>query len=281
MACFGAAFAIFGRETDLSPTSRPGRSGSARVEQIPVIWELPERLTPTTKLVIWLPAGLATMETARPVMLRLAAVGYLAVSFDSWERGSRSTEALESLMPRVWANFPQVAWPLYGNGALELMRVADWAARAFGVTPPFAVGGVSAGGDIAVAAAGLDPRMACVAAVVATPDWRRPGMHVDGQLVGSGEPDAYAAWLYERINPITNPGSYAHRPAMLFECGAQDDHVPADGAQRFQQALAPVYALDEARIRVTLHSGVGHDTVPEMLDNCMAWLRTHVPPDER
>jgi dienelactone hydrolase len=142
------------------------------------------------------------------------------------------------------------------------------------------VGGVSAGGDIAVAAAGLDPRIACVAAVIATPDWRRPGMKVGGELVGSGEPDAYAAWLYERINPLGNLGSYAHRPAMLFECGAQDDHVPADGALRFQEALAPIYAQHASRIRVTLHPGVGHDPVPAMLENCMAWLHTQVPPAE-
>jgi uncharacterized protein len=62
---------------------------------------------------------------------------------------------------------------------------------------------------------------------------------------------------------------------MLFECGEDDEHVPPDGALRFQKALAPLYAPDEARLRVTLHPGLGRGTAPAMLDNCMAWLRTH------
>lgn len=268
-----AASAVKG--ASMTTSSGPIRTGAARVEQIPVSWALPERVERHSRLVIWLAPGLAKMEAVLPVLERLALAGYVAVSFDSWERGARATENPATLMPRVWANWPLAAWPIHGNGALEVLRVVDWAAKEFAVSPPFAVGGNSLGGDIAVAAAGLDRRIGCVAVTVATPDWKRPGMRVDGALVAPGEPDAYASYFYDRINPLTNLRSYSHRPAIAFECGADDDHVPADGAIRFQSALADVYGEMKARVRVNLHPGVGHSTVPAMMANCIAWLREH------
>ena len=250
----------------------PLRRGSARAEQIPITWVAPADTVPASKLVIWLAPGLMEMRAVEPVLERLAHVGYLAVSFDSWGRGSRCRESPETLMPRVAANFPLVAWPVLGHGALEVLRVADWAAREFAVAPPFAVGGNSLGGDIAVAAAGLDTRIGCVATTVATPDWRRTG----GPLA-PGAPDAYARYFCDRIDPLTNVASYAHRPALAFECGAIDDRVPPDGARRFVAALAGVYGDAAAsRLRVTLHPGVGHETVPAMMENCLHWLRRHV-----
>ena len=63
---------------------------------------------------------------------------------------------------------------------------------------------------------------------------------------------------------------------MTFECCEHDDHVPADGALRFQRALADVYGELQARVRVNLHPGVGHATVPAMMVNCVAWLEEHV-----
>ena len=53
------------------------------------------------------------------------------------------------------------------------------------------------GGDISVALAGIDHRIIRVAAIVATPDWTRPGMRDvrgSGEILPQGEPDAYAWW---------------------------------------------------------------------------------------
>jgi uncharacterized protein len=260
----------------MTTSSNSLQTGYGKVEQIPVMWVLPEKVTPQCKLVIWLAGGFSKMETVLPILELLALVGYVAVSFDSWERGSRATEEPDVVATRAWANFPLVAFPLLGNGALEVLRVVDWAAKEFNLSAPFAVDGRSLAGDIAVAAAGLDPRIACVAAIVATPDWKRPGMHVDGVLIGEGQPDAYASYFYNRINPITNPRSYAHCPAILFECGAKDDHVPPDGALRFQKILADVYGEKTNRIRVNLHPNLGHGSVPKMMDNCLAWFQKHI-----
>lgn len=157
----------------------PLRRSSVRAEQIPITWVAPERSETAPKLVIWLAPGLMEMASVEPVLERLAHAGYLAVSFDSWGRGSRCRESPDTLMPRAAANFPLVAWPFLGHGALEVLRVADWAGREFAAAPPFAVGGNSLGGDIAVAAAGLGPRIGCVATTSASRptapggSWRR------------------------------------------------------------------------------------------------------------
>ena len=64
-------------------------------------------------------------------------------------------------------------WPLAGRTVLESLRVLDWADQQFGVTCPRVAGGVSMGGDIAVALAGIDERITRVAVLVATPELRR------------------------------------------------------------------------------------------------------------
>jgi dienelactone hydrolase len=251
------------------------RTGTATFEHIPIIWVLPAETPASPRLVIWLTDGLGPKEATLPMLERLASAGFAGVSFDSPQRGSRALESEEAIGPRAFANWPNVVWPAIAHGALEALRVIDWAAREFDLKPPYAVGGVSLGGDIAIAAAGLDTRIGCVASIVGTPDWRRPGMHVAGELVPAGDPDSYARYLYDRINPMTNLRSYSHRPAMTFECGADDDHVPPDGALRFQAALAPIYGESGALLRVNLHPGVRHQDAPAMLDNCVAWLKAH------
>ena len=46
-------------------------------------------------------------------------------------------------------------------------------------------------------------------------------------------------------------------PWQTFECGADDTHVPPDGALRFRDALAEAYPHAAASVRVTLHPGTG------------------------
>jgi len=262
------------------PATRP-RRGSAEVEHIPVMWVTPAREPEHPKLALWLSGGIAGMNASGRELDALADAGFVAISFDSFQRGTRAAEAMAAFYPRMIANFPQVAWPIYANSALETLRILDWAADEFGIEPPFYLGGHSAGGDIVVAAAGLDARIGCVAAICAAPDWRRPGMHAEGRLVGPGKPDAYARWLYEHVDPLTHVGAYSHRPAMTFECGADDDHVPPDGALRFREALlAGPYADSPERIRVTLHAGMRHEYTPEMWEACLAWFRQHAAADK-
>jgi len=135
------------------------------------------------------------------------------------------------------------------------------------------------GGDVAIATAGTDRRIWCVAAMLATPDWLRPGMKdfTDPEIeFGQGEADTYARFFYDRFNPLTHLESYAHLPNITSECGAQDTLVPPDGASRFQEALKSIYGSEATRLRVNLHPNTGHDpTAHQMWQNCLEWLINH------
>ena len=108
---------------------------------------------------------------------------------------------------------------------------------------------------------------------VATADWLRPG-----SFEPPGEPDAEARARYDRHNPLTNLESYRHTPAINFQCGALDEQVPSDGAQRFVAALRQeIYANCPDRLEVILHEGVPHRFTDEAWDNCITWFRQHLP----
>jgi dienelactone hydrolase len=246
--------------------------GGRSVEFIPVIWAPPQTQTRPAKLVIWLSGGISPKEETIPQLEDLARAGFVAVSFDSYHRGSRSPESADEYFGRVFDNFPNIMWPVLANSAMEVLRVIDWAAAEFGAEPPFYAGGYSMGGDIATGAAGLDPRIGCVATVGSTPDWRRPGARAGLIVVGPGAPDAYARHLYAHVDPYSNLSRFAHRPAITFECGAQDDHVPPSGALRFTEALAATYAEQPERLRVTLHEGSGHEFTSRKWRNCLDWF---------
>ena len=249
---------------------------AALVDHIPMIWVPTHQLDAATRLAVWLPAGLGKKEDTLPYLQQLTAAGFLALSFDPCQHGERATdESVEQKFTRAMSNFPYTIWPIIGQSALDSLRVIEWAIAEFGIAPPCYIGGVSLGGDIAVAAAGVDSRIGCVGAILATPDWRRPGMHAQGQLVPSGRADAYAQFFYDRINPITNLTGYAHCPAITFECGAEDDHVPPEGALRFQDALQETYRTQPDRLRVSLHPDVGHRSTPAMWQNCLQWFLGH------
>jgi len=131
-------------------------------------------------------------------------------------------------------------------------------------------------GDVAIATSGIDRRIQSVAAMLATPDWLRPGMKDFANPsieFAQGEADSYAKFFYDRFNPLTHLESFSHLPEITFECGAQDTLVPPDGALRFQKALNSMYGQDARRLRANLHENAGHDpTIPKMWQNCLDWF---------
>ena len=62
----------------------------------------------------------------------------------------------------------------------------------------------------------------------------------------AGEPTGVALWL-------THLDAYRRDVAISFQCGGADQHVPADGAIRFRDALG-----SGDRIRVDVHPGLSH-----------------------
>jgi uncharacterized protein len=237
-----------------------------RIDHIPAIWIEPVGRAASGKLAVWLPGFTGSKESTEPQLRQLAAKGFTALSFDPWQHGERATESAEELTTRVFSNFRRYMCPIFGQTALDFLRVVDWARAHLSAGPRVYAGGISMGGDIAVAVAGIDPRIVCVAAIGSTPDWLRAGTEI-----APGEPDAYARFFYDRLDPLTHWEAYRARPAVDFECGAEDRHVPPQGALSFRDTLG----APPDRVRVNLHSGVGHTTTEAMWQNCLEWLVSH------
>jgi uncharacterized protein len=234
---------------------------STWVEHIPVLWVEPASGPQRRQLVIFLPNLCGTKEQVADLLEELAAQGFVALSFDSWQHGERGTESREEMVRRVFGAFRKHMWPILGQTTLDTLRILDWAVATLGVEPAVRIGGLSMGGDIAVAVAGVDRRVVRVVSVVATPDWLRPGMHAafkPDTLVDQGTPDAYAQFFYDHLNPLTHLAGYSYSPEITFYCGEKDTHVPADGALRFQAALRQAYPSAANGVSVQLIRGLAH-----------------------
>lgn len=157
--------------------------------------------------------------------LQRASVDGLPVGLDPFRLGERGDGDDRAVVASVFAHFRRDMWPILGQTTLDAVRVLDWATARFPVAADDIVaGGLSMGGDIGVALAGIDRRVTRVAAVGATPDWTRPGMrHVGNpeEVILQGDPTSFGQWMYSHLDPMTHPGGYAHGPAIAFELGAE------------------------------------------------------------
>ena len=244
----------------------------ASVEGIPILVIAPKE-TKARPLVIWLTGFSGQKESVEAHLREFAKQGFLALSFDPHQHGERRIESREELVKRVRGNIRRHFWPILARTAEETPKVIDWAIKTLGVRPELGMGGISMGGDIAVAAAGVDRRISVVSACIATPDWLRPG-----SFEPPGEPDTAAQADYDRRNPLTHLQLYAHRPAIAFQSGAADKQVPPDGGTRFVTALKPLYAEVAERLVVNLEPDVPHRFTPRMLDDSIQWFAKHLKP---
>lgn len=251
---------------------------STWVDHIPVIWIEPEKVRPKRPLIIFLHHLSGTKESMIPFLQDLAKKGFVALSFDAWQHGERGTESVNELAIRVFGNFRRQMWPILGQTALDTLRVIDWAIDSLEVEPQVYMGGLSMGGDISVAAGGIDHRIKRVAAVVATPDWLRPGMKDafhPGTVLPAGEPDPYAEYFYNCLNPLTNLDHYEDGPPIQFFCGEKDTHVPPEGAYRFKTALGERFPEAADRVKIDLIPGLRHlDSRDDRMwwPDCFEWL---------
>ncbi len=252
---------------------------SKLVDRIPVLWVEPDNIEKQIPLAIWLDSFTGNKEHVKPQLDELANSGFLALSFDPIDHGQRAHEKTEEIIARLAANYRYNFWPMLGQTILDTTRIIDWALINLKVSTKVFMGGISMGGDVAVAAAGFDKRIQCVASTIATPDWLRPGMkdYMNPDVdFDQGKSDTYSDFFYNTFNPLTHLESYSHCPAILLECGAKDFLVPPDGALRFQNELVSNYKYNPEQIKINLHEGVGHDpTVPEMWKNCLDWFIKH------
>jgi len=245
---------------------------------IPILLVVPEQVS--GPLALWMSHLGGSKEQCLEQLRALAGAGSPAVSFDAIEHGERAVFDPQQVLTLVMSDFRRSMWPLLGVSALDAMRVVDIVSGDLGRGPDDEVvaGGVSMGGDTAVAFAGIDDRVSRVAALGSTPDWSRPGMtKIDDPSteLDQGNGDRYSHWLRERLDPMLHVESYTRGQEILFECGGDDTHVPADGAERFKRRLGELDADAGARVRVTRHEGLDHRGVcrsPEAMAACATFL---------
>src|SRR5919202_1737574 len=138
------------------------------VDGIPVLLVEPER--PRNDVVLWLTHLGGSAQQTLPMLERLATAGHPAVSFDRVLHGRRSDGRDPwELASEVLSSFRRRMWPILGQTTLEAMRGMTWAQERTGRTGGVRAGGVSMGGDVAVALAGVDDRVSRVATLGSTP----------------------------------------------------------------------------------------------------------------
>ena len=251
------------------------------VDDIPVVLLIPENVSSDPQLVLWISHLGGSSEKERPTMSRLAEHGHPVVSFDPPEHGRRNVgKDPRTFANEVLASFRSRMWPLLGRATLESMRVLTWAQHRLGEAHPVVAGGVSMGGDIAVALAGADTRIRRVAAVGSTPSWERPGMRSladPNEVVDQGEADPCAAWFAEQLDPARHLDNYLRDVSIAFELGGEDQHIPASNAQDFRRALVNRDPHGRDRVRITIRDGLDHfgvTTDEQALGAAIDWLTT-------
>lgn len=62
-------------------------------------------------------------------------------------------------------------------------------------------------------------------------------------LLPPREPDTYAQYFYDHLNPLSHLDAYAHASDINFLRGEQDTHVPPDGAFPFQSSFQEMFPI--------------------------------------
>lgn len=237
---------------------------------IPLIYCLPSR-EPRKRLVIFLTGFSGGKTKVQPFLEHLANAGFHALSFDPWEHEDRRVESQEELVKRIHTNIRRYFWAILGHTIEEVPQVIDWALDRFDIDPnKIGLGGNSMGGDISIAAAGIDRRIRAVGASIATPEWLRPGTK---QSVG--HPDEKALKFFQQYNPMNHIRRYRHRPAIDLQCGMNDQVVPPSSGEFFAEILDAFYGEDSDRVRFQTHD-CAHELKEEMFTNHLEWFIRHL-----
>jgi dienelactone hydrolase len=246
------------------------------VDGIPVL--LVEAEEPGGEVVLWMSHLGGSAEQTLPMLERFAGAGHPAVSFDAVGHGSRGSGDPWEFAAGVLGAFRRRMWPILGQTTLEAMRVLTWAQECTGAPEEARAGGLSMGGDVAIALAGIDRRVARVAAVGSSPDWSRPGMRdlrEGTRVVDQGRADPYAQWFADQLDPMRHLERYRGGAALGFELGGADRHIPKENAQAFVDALLGMHAVAPDRLRVNVHPDLDHmgvTTSAEALEGAAGWL---------
>lgn len=249
------------------------------VASVPVLWEEPVAAG-ERRLVIVIPGFTGTKEMVHDHLRELAAAGYLALGIDPVDHGERTLTGSPDEGDPSNGMFRNPAtgllyhhfWQIVAETAHELPALIDWANATLQASGQVGICGISMGGNSALVAAALDQRIAAITPCMAEADWLRPGSSIPISV-----PNPAIQALYDRYNPLTHPEHYQHCPAMLLQCGADDQLVPPGGAQRFVEALSETYAGCPERLAIEIDPGVGHEFTPRMWQRSLEWFRRFLP----
>ncbi|MDR2504657.1 MAG: alpha/beta hydrolase [Oscillospiraceae bacterium] len=255
------------------------------VDDIPVLYQLPEGNPDELKLCIFLSGLGGTKESLVQYLPYISSRGYLGVVFDNYTHGERAplkadgTQMVRSeISGRAFSNMYRYGWPILGQTVLDVSKVIDYFIDNFGVSPEVVMGGRSMGGDISISAAGIDTRIVRIAPFITTPDWLRPGMHDlgTGEIMDPGMPDSYAQFFYDNFNPIVNLSRYKRGIPMLMVLGELDKHIPPENAERFKENLARIAPDAAAKIQISYTLGKAH-AIPDDVNFVFDWLLLGTP----
>lgn len=226
------------------------------VDGIPTVLLVPDGDT-GGGVVVWMTHLGGSAEQTVPMLERLAAAGHPAVGFDPVLHGARGAGDPWAMATQVLGEFRRRMWPILGQTTLEAMRVLSWAQEATGRPGNALAGGVSMGGDVAIALAGIDARVRRVATVGSTPDWNRPDMRDlrdPAKVIDQGAADPGSQWYADQLDPSRHLERYVDGAAIAFELGGADRHIPAANAEAFRDALPQA----AARLRIQVHPDLDH-----------------------
>ncbi|NCT92390.1 hypothetical protein GXB85_15745 [Cellulomonas sp. APG4] len=231
------------------------------IDGIPAISVRPAAAS-SNRLVVWLPPLGESAEAMVPHLQRLAATGVTALSIDPWQHGMRQAAPSGALRAAVLADFRRRMWPILGRTTIDALTVVDHWGPMLGTDPTsYDVGGMSMGGDIALALAALDARIGRVSVVAAGPDWGRPGMRsVDGsdKTIDQGLEDAGAHWWRQQLEPATRAAAFARDVHVDLELGGADTHVPPDAALELRRRVVALDPSAATRFSCHVHPALDH-----------------------
>lgn len=78
------------------------------------------------------------------------------------------------------------------------------------------------------------------------------------RIIEQGQPDRYAQWFADQLDPIRHLERYRRAPAITFESGADHHHVPSENARAFVRALGKTDPGAADQIRVQTYPGLDH-----------------------
>lgn len=246
------------------------------VGDIPVIYIEPSGFNASKPvgMVIWLDGFTGNKERTIPYLKELADAGYLAVSFDKYMHGERGTMSASQIWEWSERAFEANFWRVLGHSSDDASSVINWAEKNFTLSG-ICMGGYSMGGDISLSVAGVDKRVGCVAGVVTSPDWKRPGRRDRSLPITTAvqkEQMKIAQAYYDKYDPASHIQHYMNKPYIYLALGGKDSLILPTWGLNFEKALQPIYANDKEKLRIHLYKEAGHKVTPLIWNDVKQWV---------